>query len=53
MALFAEDPADGVYDIGFSAAIGADDASCAGTAEGDDGAFAKRLETGDFDFSQF
>ena len=52
VALFAENPGNGVNDIGFAAAVRADDAGSAGSAERDHGAFAKRLKANDFDFSQ-
>jgi len=52
MALFAENPGDGVNDVGFAAAVGADDARGTRPAERDHGAFAKRLKANDFDFSQ-
>ncbi len=52
MALFAENPGDGVNDVGFAAAVGADYAGGTGPAERDHGAFAERLKANDFDFSQ-
>ena len=52
VALLAEDPADGVDDIGLAAAIGADDASGAGAGKGDHGPFAKGLKANNFDFAE-
>jgi len=52
MALFAENPGDGVNDVGFAAAVRADDARGTRPAERDHGAFAERLKANDFDFSQ-
>ena len=52
MALFTENPTDGVDDIGLAAAVGADDASGANAAKGDDGPLAKGLKANDFDFSK-
>ena len=52
MALFAENPGDGVHYVGFAATVGPDDASGAGAAEGHDGALTKRLKANDFHFSQ-
>jgi hypothetical protein len=53
VALFTEDPADGVNHVGLAAAVRSDDAGCAGAAECDHGAFAERLKTRDFDFAEF
>jgi hypothetical protein len=52
VALFAQDPADGIDDVGLSAAIGADDAGRAVAAEGDYGALAERLEAKNLHFSE-
>ena len=52
VALLAEDPTDGVNDVGFAAAVGPDDARGAGAAERHHGAFAERLEAYDFNFAQ-
>ncbi len=52
MALFAENPGDGVNDVGFAAAVRANDAGSTRPAERDHGAFAERLKANDFDFSQ-
>src|SRR5580693_5236754 len=52
MALFAEDPGDGVHDVGLAATVRADDAGRARAAESDHGALTKRLKANDFDFSQ-
>jgi len=52
MALLAEDPGDGVHDVGLAAAVWPDNAGRARPAEGDHGALTKRLKTNDFDFSQ-
>ena len=51
MALFAEHPGDGIDHVGFAAAVGPDDAGCAGAAEGDHGAVRKRLKANNFHFS--
>ncbi len=53
MALFAEDPGDGVHDVRFSTAIGADNAGQAAAAECDCGFFAKRFESQQLNFAQF
>jgi hypothetical protein len=53
VALLAQNPRDGVNDIGLAAAIGADDAGEPAAAEGNLRLFAKRLETYQFDFAQF
>jgi hypothetical protein len=52
MALFAENPGNGIHDVGFAAAVRPDDAGRAGSAERDHGALAKRLKANDFNFSQ-
>ncbi len=52
VALFTQDPGDGVDDVGFAATVGADDAGRAGTAESDNGAFTERLKADDFHFSE-
>ena len=44
VALFAQDPGDGIHDIGFAAAVGADDAGDPRAAEGDVGLLAERLK---------
>ena len=44
MALFAQDPGDGVHNVGFAAAVGPDDARQPAAAEGDMGLLTKRLE---------
>src|SRR5262249_35345829 len=51
VALFTENPGDGVHDVGLAAAVGTDDAGGAGAAKRNDGAFAERFKAGDFDFS--
>src|SRR5215510_2333996 len=51
VALFAENPADGVNHVGLAAAVWADDTRCAGTAERHHGAFTERLESRDFHFA--
>ena len=53
MALLAEDPRDGIDNIGLTAAIRSDNARQAAAAEGDMSFFAKRLETHQLDFAQF
>ena len=53
MALLAQDPGDGVYNIGFTAAVGPDNASQAAAAEGDLRLFAERLEAYQLHFAQF
>src|SRR5262249_21482307 len=52
VALFAENPAYRVDDIGLTAAIGADNAGGAGATEADHRPLAKGLKTNDFDFAQ-
>jgi hypothetical protein len=52
VALFAQHPGDSIYDVGFAAAVGSDDAGGAGAAEGHYGALTKRLKANDFHFSQ-
>ena len=52
MALLTEDPGDGVDHVRFATAVGANDASRPGAAEGNQGALAEGLEADDFDFSQ-
>jgi hypothetical protein len=52
VALFADDPANCVDDVGFAAAVRADDAGGAGATESDHGPLAKRLESNNFDFAQ-
>ena len=53
MALLAQNPGNSVDDIGLAAAIRADDAGEACTAEGNVRLFAKRFETHELDFAQF
>jgi len=53
VALFAENPRDGVNDIRFAAAVGSDNAGHAAAAEDDVGLLAERLETKKFDFAKF
>ena len=48
-ALLAEDPGDGVGDVGFAAAVGADDGGDAGAGELDLGAVTEGLEAEDLD----
>ena len=50
--LLAEDPADGIAEIGFTTAIGADDGGDAVPGEAQFGAVAERLKTLEFDFPQ-
>jgi hypothetical protein len=52
VALFAENPTDGIYYVGLAATIGPDDAGGAGAAEGDHGPLAEGLETYNFDFTK-
>jgi hypothetical protein len=52
VALFAEHPADGVNDVGLSAAVGSDDTGRAVAAEGDYSALAERLEAKNLHFSE-
>jgi len=52
VALFAENPGNGIHDVGFTAAVWPDDAGRAGPAERNYGALAKRLKANDFHFSQ-
>src|ERR1700674_4349093 len=52
VALFAENPGNGIHDVGFAAAVWPDDAGRAGPAERNYGALAKRLKANDFHFSQ-
>ena len=53
VALLAQDPGNGVHDIGLAAAVGSDDAGKPGAAEGDLRFFAERFEAHQFDFAQF
>src|SRR5271169_1371205 len=53
VALLAQNPRDGVHNIGLAAAIGTDDAGEAAAAEGNLRLFAKRFEPNEFDFAQF
>ena len=53
MALFAQNPRNGVDDIGLAAAIWPDDAGEPAAAEGYLRLFAKRFEANEFDFAQF
>ena len=53
MALLAEHPGDGVHDVRFPAAVGADNAGQATAAERDRGFFAKGLESHQLNFAQF
>jgi len=53
MALLAQNPRNGVDDIGLAAAIRPDDASEPGAAEGNLCLFAKRFESHKLDFAQF
>jgi hypothetical protein len=53
MALLAQNPRNGIHNIGLAAAIGANDASKPAAAEGDLRLFAKRFEAYQFDFAQF
>jgi hypothetical protein len=53
VALFAEDPADGIHHVGFAATIWPDDAGRSGAAERNHGAFTERLESRDFHFAEF
>ena len=48
-ALLAEDPTDGVAEVGFSAAVGAHDGGDAGAVEAHFGAIVERLEALDID----
>ena len=53
MALLAQNPRNGVDDIGLAAAIRPDDAGEPGAAEGNLCLFAKRFESHKLDFAQF
>ena len=53
MALLAQDPGNGVHDVGFAAAVGPDDARQPAAAEGDLRLFAERFEAHQLDFAQF
>src|SRR6266581_575066 len=52
VALLAKDPGDGIHDVGFAAAVGADDARGAVAAERDRRALAERLEADQVDFTE-
>src|SRR5258708_2357603 len=52
VTLFAENPGNGIHDVGFAAAVRPDDAGRAGPAECDNGSFTKRFKANDFNFSQ-
>ena len=52
MALLAENPRNGIHDVGFATAVRPDYAGRAGPAERDYGALAKRFKANDFHFSQ-
>jgi len=52
MALFAQHPTDGVYYVGFAAAVWTNDAGGAVAAKGDHGPFAEGLKANNFDFSE-
>ena len=53
MALLAQDPRDGIDNVGFPTAIGSDDAGKPAAAEGNLRLFAKRFEANELDFAQF
>jgi len=53
MALLAQDPGDGVHNIGFAAAVGPDNARQAASAEGDLRLLAERFEAYQLHFAQF
>src|SRR6185437_2685203 len=53
VALFAENPGDGVNDVGFAAAVGSDNASDAAAAKDDIRLFAERLKAKQFYFAKF
>ena len=53
MALLAQDPGNGVHNVGFPAAVGPDDARQPAPAEGDLGLLTERFEAHQFDFAQF
>jgi hypothetical protein len=53
VALLAQNPRNGVHNIGLAAAIGTDDAGEAAAAEGNLRLFAKRFEANELDFAQF
>ena len=53
MALLAQDPRNGVNDIGLATAIRADDAGEPASAEGNVRLLAKRFEADKLDFAQF
>ena len=53
MALLAQDPGNGVHNVGFTAAVGPDDARQPAPAEGDLGLLTERFEAHQFDFAQF
>ena len=53
MALFAQDPGNGVHNVGFAAAVGPDDARQPAAAERDLGLLTERFESYQLDFAQF
>jgi len=53
VALLAQDPGDGVHNIGFAAAVRPDDARQPAAAEGDLGLLTERFEAHQLDFAQF
>ena len=52
MALLAQDPGDGVHDVGFAAAVRPHDAGEAGAAESQMSLLAKGFEAGQIDSTQ-
>jgi hypothetical protein len=53
VALLAQNPGDGVHDVGLAAAIGPNNARQPAAAEGDLRLFAERFEAHQLDFAQF
>ena len=53
MALLAQNPGDSVHNVGFTAAVGPDNARQAASAEGDLCLLTERLETYQLHFAQF
>ena len=53
MALLAQDPGDGVHDVGFTAAVGPNDAGQPAAAKCDLSLFTERFEAHQLDFAQF
>ena len=53
MALLAQDPGDGVHNVGFAATVGANDAGQPAAAECDLSLLTERFEAHQLDFAQF